>query len=51
MNTRTALKQISPIKLKTVRINDFFENIDIYSTQREKIIKDYIYFPTKRIIA
>jgi len=42
---------VKPLKVKTVRIEDIFEHVNYHADSDERIIKDYVYYPQKRVIA
>lgn len=52
MNKFNLLAEKKPIKASVTRINNAFELSNPYMTSPNKnVIKDYVYFPQKRIIA
>lgn len=52
MNNLSLLTERKPIKASVTRINNEFELSNPYMTSpNKKVIKDYIYYPQKRVIA
>lgn len=40
-----------PLKVSVTRINNFFEQTNPYMPSNTRVIKDYVYYPEKRVIA
>ncbi|MEI7473154.1 MAG: hypothetical protein WCK67_00110 [bacterium] len=52
MNKVNSLVERKPIKATVTRINNVFEQTNPYMTApNQNVIKNYVYYPEKRIIA